>query len=469
MRALLFPLSVLALLSSLVFGGGAARGLSSDYAPQLLSIPLLYCAIASADRTLSHSRGLLYLVGAVCALPLLHLIPLPPAVWSALPGRELLVAAFGAADLPLPYLPMSMRPDETWRALLALVPPVSLLLAGLQLTVAERVWLVGIIVSFACLNVIVGMFQVISGGTALYFYAFTNAGRSVGLFANANHTIAYFYAIIPVTAAILGDSRLKTAVPSWVFLGAFAFLFVLGLSMSGSRTALLLGGLSLVLTCALVLRAYLIEFASRTRLILVGALAGLLILPVALGVGLSNILARFETQDVLEDARWSLLPGALRAMRAVFPAGSGMGAFETVYQLHETYLDVSYPLVNHAHNDWLEIVFEGGAPGLMLLACALGWLANATLGAFRLRAGSAQNISDRLAKAGCLALWLLALHSLWDYPLRTIALASLAAICCAVLRPAAAEHSRSFVTLPAFLTPARQRRRIKHSTSVAAA
>lgn len=470
MRALLFPLGVLTLASSLLFGGGAARGLSSDYAPQLFSIMLLYVALACADRSLLQSRGLLLLAGAVVALPLSHVVPLPPAIWTSLPGRDLALAAFEAADLPLPWSPLSMRPDETWRAFLSLLPPMALLLAGLQMTLAERLWLVVVLVAFACLNVVLGMVQVISGGnSSLYFYAFTNIGRSVGLFANANHTIAYFYVIIPLSAALLGDSKLKTAIPTWGLLGALGFLFVLGLSLSGSRTALLLGGVSLALTCFFILRAYIGEFASRTRIVVFGALGGLLILPVALGVGLSTILARFETQDVLEDARWSLLPGALRALRAVFPPGSGMGTFETIYQLHETYLDVSYPVVNHAHNDWLEIVLEGGLPALMLLACGLGWLAHATISAFRAADDGEQNIAERLGKAASIALWLLAAHSLWDYPLRTIAIASIAALCCVALRPAAPATSRSFVSLPNFLAPTRQRRRRKSSTSVAAA
>jgi O-antigen ligase len=467
-RALLFPLSVVTLLACLVFGGGAARGLSSDYAPQFLAIPLLYFALSCADRSLLHSRGLLLLAGAVCALPLLHLIPLPPSLWTALPGRDLMSASFEAAGLPLPFLPLSMRPDETWRALLFLVPPIALLLAVLQMTSVERVWLVAALISFACLNVLVGMVQVISGGNASYYpYAFTNLGRSVGLFANANHTIACFYAIIPIAAALLGDGKLKTPVPTWAILGALGFVFVLGLSLSGSRTALILGGLSLALTCMFILHAYLHDFVSRTRILLYGALAGLIILPVALGVGLSTILARFETQDVLEDARWSILPGALRALNAVFPAGSGMGSFETVYQIHETYLDVSYPFVNHAHNDWLEIVFEGGLPGLAILACALGWLTHATICAFRAPDDGA--LSDRLAKAAALALWFLALHSLWDYPLRTIALASLVAICFATLRPPAPDHLRSFASVPGFLEPKAKHRRRKRSTSVVGA
>lgn len=470
MRALLFPLSVISLVSCLLFGGGAARSLSSDYVPQLIAVPLLYLALASADRSLSASRWLVLLAGLIVALPLLQLVPLPPSLWALLPGRDLSIAAFEAAGLSPPFLPVSMRPDETWRALLFLLPPVALLLATLQMTLAERIYLIALLVAFACVNVLLGMVQVISGGhSALYFYAFTNLGRSVGLFANANHTIAYFYAIIPLSAALLGDAKLKTEIPTWGILGALAFLFVLGLSLSGSRTALILGGASLALTCAFILRAYIGEFASSTRIVVFGALTGLLVLPVALGVGLSAILARFDTLDVLEDARWSILPGTLRALSSVFPVGSGMGTFETVYQLHETYLDVSYPIVNHAHNDWLEIVFEGGLPALLLLACALGWLAHASLNAFRAADDGAQTVNERIAKAASLALWLLAAHSLWDYPLRTIALAALAAICCAALRPPAPETSRSFVSLPAFLSAPRQRRRKKPSTSVAPA
>ena len=44
-----------------------------------------------------------------------------------------------------------------------------------------------------------------------------------------------------------------------------------------------------------------------------------------------------------------------QALRSDFPTGSGLGTFERVYQLHEPAQVMMWELINHAHNDWLEL------------------------------------------------------------------------------------------------------------------
>lgn len=444
----LFPLTALTLLACLLFGGGAARGLPSDYLPQAIAIPLLFIAArswsGSTPATLGSgvnspkagfegsAFGALALAFSAIALVLIHLLPLPASVWAHLPGRDLVGSAFDAAGYPRPWAPLSFRPDEAWRVLLSLIPVVALLLATLQLGVAQRCLLLLTIVAAACLNVLVGMLQIINGGDGLlYLYEFTNPGRAVGLFANANHVTALLYGAIPLAAAILADARLKEPAPSWALLAGAGFLLVLGLSLTGSRTALILGGVAMLSVAFVVPRHYFSGLTARRGWIL-GAAVTILTLPIALGIGLSAILARFETQDILEDARLSLMPAALRALWAAVPFGAGAGSFETWFQMHEARSDIGHAIVNHAHNDWLEFLIEFGLPGLLLLAFGLAWLVIYSLRAFR----GGDEFEARTAKAACVVLWLLLFHSLWDYPLRTLALASVAAVCCGALTPA---------------------------------
>jgi hypothetical protein len=90
--------------------------------------------------------------------------------------------------------------------------------------------------------------------------------------------------------------------------------------------------------------------------------------------------------------------------------------------------DLIPELVNRAHNDALETIFEGGALSLLLLLGFLGWLGRATYQAFVRQ----DVIEGRQARSGAIAMWLLLVHSLWDYPLRTVALETIFGFCVAL-------------------------------------
>src|SRR5690606_34084734 len=77
----------------------------------------------------------LFLVAAV-ALVSLHLMPLPPSVWTSLPGRDLLAQAASVSGQEQPWRPLSISPGATFNALSSLVVPVTavLLMASISLT-----------------------------------------------------------------------------------------------------------------------------------------------------------------------------------------------------------------------------------------------------------------------------------------------------------------------------------------------
>ena len=74
--------------------------------------------------------------------------------------------------------------------------------------------------------------------------------------------------------------------------------------------------------------------------------------------------------------------------------------------------------INRAHNDWAEWWLEGGVPLALLLLLGLVLLLWRSVAAWR--HGGEAAIWRRAAIVG---IWLVLLHSLSDYPLRTTALA----------------------------------------------
>lgn len=108
---------------------------------------------------------------------------------------------------------------------------------------------------------------------------------------------------------------------------------------------------------------------------------------------------------------------------AYFPFGSGVGSFAEVYQVAEKAAQLRDDYVNHAHNDYLEIIMTAGLPGLAFLIVLLVLY---LIGAYR--ALVRKDLSNEIRQyrlLGYAAIFLVLLASVVDYPLRVPAIACL--------------------------------------------
>ena len=423
-----FWLSAAVLAVSLVFGGATRQGLVSEAIPELLSLPLVALALPRAIPFLKRFPSASALIVGLIILPCIQLIPLPPALWSVLPGRSLVAEILTTAQAPTSWRPISLIPVETWRALLSLLPGTAIFLATLSLERGARRRLLLLSVAIGVASAVLAMLQVLSGdGSWLYFYTVTNAGKGVGFFANANHFGGFEYAVLPLGAAALAETRARSPAFLVTIIGCVAPALLFALALSGSRSALILGSVSAFATLAFVLSPELAMLGRRRALAWTAGLV-LVLLPISMGLGLLQILSRFGEQTLAVDARWRIAANVWAALWSYFPVGAGVGTFLDVYPLHERVTDLVPEVVNRAHNDGLETLFEGGATSLLLLLAFLVWLGAATYRAFVQKDAA----EGRQARAGAIAMWLLLIHSLWDYPLRTVALEALFCFCAAL-------------------------------------
>jgi O-antigen ligase len=429
LRDRVFWLTAAVLGTAFIFGGATRQGLVSEAIPELLSLPLVAFALPMATPSLKRSPSAFALVVGLIILPCIQLVPLPPALWSVLPGRSLIAEILTTAQAPMSWRPISLIPVETWRALLSLLPAVAVFLATLSLErkARRRLLLFSVATGVAC--AVLAMLQVLGGRESwLYFYAFTNVGRGVGFFANANHFAAFEYALLPLGAAALAETRARSPAFLVAIIGCVVPALLFALALSGSRSAMILGCVSAFATLAFVLSPEL-AMLGRRRALAWGAAFALVLLPLGMGLGLLQILSRFVGEDNLtNDARWTIFANVWSEIWDYFPVGAGVGTFLDVYPLHERVADLTPALVNRAHNDGLETLFEGGAVSFLLLLGFLVWLGAATYRAF----AHEDAAEGRLARAGAITMWLLLIHSLWDYPLRTIALETLFCLCAAL-------------------------------------
>ena len=379
------PYTGFVVILAMLFGGGGGYGWS-DAIVQLAALPLLAWALFKLT-TSQLGRGGQWAIGLLCAIiawPLLQLIPMPPSLWSGLPGRREIASAYEAAGMTLPWLPISLYPTATWLGLLSLVPATAMFLAMLSLERRSRRVLILVIFIVVFASAVLDMLQIMGGEESpLRFYDVTNPGRAVGFFANSNHNAAFLYSAIPfVTAYAIGlvlDHRRHRAI-GLVLLALLILAIIIGLTVTQSRAGMALlfvAGLSSLLLAWRHSRGQ-----SGRRLLRFAIGANLVALLLAFQFGFVAFMQRAEGQG-LEDMRWPVAQVTSQAAIANLPFGSGFGTFAPIYEKFapRTLLEVRY--VNHAHNDWLELWLTGGPPAIVLAVGFLAWLAASTFKLWR--------------------------------------------------------------------------------------
>ena len=370
------PYTGLVVIVAMLFGGGARQGLWSDVVVQLAALPLLGWAkfrLAPSQLTGSARWGVILLF-AILALPLLQLIPLPPAAWSALPGRGQIVSAYRAAGMTLPWLPLSLDPGATWRNFLSLLPAAAIFLAMLSVSRTVQRAIILILLVFAFISVPLDLLQVAGGkASPLRFYLVTNEDRAVGFFANANHSAALLYCAIPFAVAwiiaLVRDRNDKR----FIYLLLLPLLLIaifIGLPATRSRAGLALAFLAGLLCIALVWRQVGGRLGRRPLLYAVAVnLAALLI---AFQFGFVGLAQKAENADIMQNIRWPAASITLQAAREYFPFGAGLGTFVPIFQSHEPRSLVWQHWLNHAHDDWLELWLTGRSAGRAACRCFPG-------------------------------------------------------------------------------------------------
>jgi O-antigen ligase len=425
------------LILALLLGGGTNQGLLSDTAIQLASLPLIGLAVAQLlfHGAAPKSGWAIALLILILVLPMLQLIPLRPDWWVQLPGRASIASAYDTVGIARPWLPISLTPAATVRSALSLLPATAIFLAMMRLAERERWWLTFVILLLVLISVAVDLLQVMHGpDSPLYFYEITNKGSAVGFFANRNHNAALLYAAIPLAAALglsLGHVRPAQRQLGLFFVGLVVVGAVLGLAITGSRAGLALGLLA-GLTCIVLTAAHRSRRWRRTR-VLVAIGGNLLALVLAFQFGFVALATRLEHSDLIDDIRWPVAKVTFDTAQAYDPVGTGFGSFVPIFQSVEPRDLLATYYINHAHNDWLELWLDGGIPALALAALFLLWFFGSSLRVWFTRSLSAQSAS--MGRAGSTVIFLLLLHSIVDYPLRTTALMVLFAFCAGLLIP----------------------------------
>ncbi|WP_157215843.1 O-antigen ligase family protein [Flavisphingomonas formosensis] len=455
----LVPSAVL-LVVALIFGGGGAESPATELLVELVAIAVLMIEL-SRMRWSRVTRPVLLafaVLGLILLVPLIQLVPLPPALWTGLPGRGVTAQIAKLLGDAGGFRPLSLDPDMTLRSALSLLPGIAMFVAALRLDVRETHILMLLTIGIALVSIALGAVQLAMGpnGTA-YLYLTSHQGLATGFFANRNHQGTFLVMAFLATAAISSGFNKSTAAKAaaadqlqaeehgsrasssrrrtrrdrgpdraaFVRIALWCTLAIcaVGTLATASRTASALLVLAIGLTVSWYTKLRTRARPLPTLLVVLAIVAFVTLLFFTQGV--QTLLDRYQSSH---DARYEFWPDVVYAVKAFFPLGAGMGAFDPAFKTVEQLSIVSTAYVNDAHNDYLQILVETGIVGPIVILMFVAYLIYA---AARMRASGLDPIRRTLAIMGIYGILLLMLHSIVDYPLRTLALETVFAFLCA--------------------------------------
>lgn len=316
-------------------------------------------------------RGLLpvpkrIVVFIFCSILLLsaYLIPLPVDIWLQLPGRifyQDIIQTLEKIGHPLVQHSISLDAYATSQTLLAILPALGVFLSALTLRNQQILLLSQIFIVMAVYQGIWGLSQ-------------SSTERSAhGSYYNYDHYAALMELAIPIAislfiAAVIQQrqQRHHSTSHSWLKPGLYGLSIIIifmGSVFSTSRAGIA-GTFLAILLSLLVLTK---QFKTKHKIIIISILIVVATLLIASADRtLIPTINRFIGQDPLQDSRWIFYKQAWEGMSLFFPLGSGPGTFNNVYTALQP-LENRNIFVNHAHNDYLELLFETGIIGLFII------------------------------------------------------------------------------------------------------
>ncbi|GGB91888.1 hypothetical protein GCM10011494_07820 [Novosphingobium endophyticum] len=306
----------------------------------------------------------------------------------------------------------------------------------------EKRWLPGLLLGLVSASAFIGLLQ-FSGTRFDHPLVNDTVGVVGGTFANRNH-FALFTAFGCLLAPVWAFTEGRGARWRGPVAGGLVVIFALTILASGSRAGILLGALALGVGLALswagirrtLRRAPKWVFPSLIATIL-GTVAIFVLISIA--ADRAQSINRAFAADVGQDMRSRGLPTVLAMIETYFPAGTGFGSFDPIFRIHESFELLKPTYFNHAHNDFLEIVLDGGLPALTLLLAALGWWALASIRVWRM-GGEPLYVVPKLGSA---MLLLVFIASAFDYPARTPMMMAIIVIAAVWLSQGAAAAARA--------------------------
>jgi len=373
-------------------------------------------------------------VACLYVVPIPQGFSLPLIDFNNLPGRSIYseVDQWLASRGMVSDATLSLIPNVSVLALLALLPPLALFFVGISVTELQLRNLVYLLLLIAGIQAILGLIQYSSGNPAFYFGISPNGRSAQGTYVNRDHFAALLEMTLPIAIGLMlysigrssYDRRRDTK--TWILnqvliFGFLAILLFLAGIFARSRT-----GVFLIMVAVLVSSFVFARHIGGKQSVGLSAVFATIAVALATSIGLIPVLNRFVSRNPVEDERFRIFEHTIEGIKAFFPFGSGPGTFSEVYRAFQPIEQLSF--VNNAHNDYLEFMFEMGAAGVFIIA---GFLLLYIFGCFKLM-GKVWSRMHFIKVAASIGIFLFMLHLLSEFllhePMNTMVFALLIGI-----------------------------------------
>jgi len=243
-------------------------------------------------------------------------------------------------------------------------------------------------------------------GKLYWFVPMEAGGGAFGPFVDRDHFAGFVELTVPLGLALLFFRACRR---EHIMILGFASIVPIGaLVLSASR-----GGILSFLAEFILLVCFWSKCNARTKPFFRAALLTVVAGAFAFWLGSSDTVQRFqdlELNKLVNDQRLSMDNDTLRIFLRHAWMGTGLGTLRIVYPQYES--NYNQPGIDHAHNDYLELLAEEGILGGL---CGAGFLAALFWKGFVLMR-SAESCAQQALRAGSLAGCAgLLVHSLVDF------------------------------------------------------
>jgi len=357
--------AIIAIISVLLFG--SVEPWAFGIVGILTSVTLFYHAYRGRLSYIPnnfHSRILLFSF-LLILYPLFQVFPVPITILKTIqPGFSDLLTI--PPDLRPSLHGISIYPYATEMELIRLTVFIMLFLMTAY-GIDSRQEIKRTIRIISLFGFFLGLFSIIQhatwNGRIYWFRELTQGGTPFGPFVNRNHFAGLMGMIVPLSLGLTFSERNREKKALQIFISVIMSL-ALFLSLSRGGIISFFGGLFIFSIVILTLK----RGSSYRRLLPIFIFLAILVIYL-LYLGITPIVERFYKTDVTSEQRLSAWQASLSIISDFPIFGSGMGTFQYIFKKYKP--DGLYAYWDHAHNDYIEQLVEGGILGFILIAAFL--------------------------------------------------------------------------------------------------
>jgi len=387
MSNIIFSLFIfIPLFSTLAFGTVEPWSLTIMETSSVFALLLLFVKRSKQKQAFLYETPgivpLLFLLGYI----MMQLIPLPPGiVRAASPETYRLYRETVFLDGPVRWMSLSINRENTLTEFFRVSSYVAFYILAVQLLTKKEFMkkTLAITVFFASgLSFFAVLQHLLSNSKIYWFRQLTQGGSLFGPYVNRNHYAGLMEMLFPLVLGLFlfykpqvhyrsfrekmsGLFNLKET-NIYIVLGFSVVLIATSIFLTLSRSGIVSLCISLILFGIL----FLYRGMDKKRAVVIVVISLLIVLTVG-WFGWSSLFERFgavkDSQGNIAELRLTIWKDTINIIKNFPIAGTGFGTFVNIYPGYRTVSGDS--VAEHAHNDYLELLSDGG----IIAALIIGW------------------------------------------------------------------------------------------------